>query len=127
MRESTSFFQDGMRKLFRNPLAVGSLIVLILLLITIVVAPLIVPYSYSGMITVKGRAVSDATVHVRSSRQNTARQIAEFPVGTLVTVFSQEGKWSEIDVGGWHCYILSEFLTLQEPLLSAGAETGGEN
>ena len=81
----------------------------------------------SGMITIKGRAVSDATVHVRSSRQNTARQIAEFPVGTLVTVFSQEGKWSEIDVGGWHCYILSEFLTLQEPLLSAGAETGGEN
>lgn len=83
----------------------------------------------SGMITVKGRAVSDATVHVRSSMQNSARQIAEFPVGTLVTVFSQEGKWSEIDVGGWHCFILTEFLTLQEPLpmLSAEAESGGEN
>ncbi len=55
MRESTTFFRDGMRKLFRNPLAVGSLIVLVLLLITIIVAPLIVPYSYSDMITVNGK------------------------------------------------------------------------
>ena len=55
MRESTTFFRDGMRTLFRNPLAVGSMIVLLLLLFTIVVAPLIVPYSYSGMITVDGK------------------------------------------------------------------------
>ena len=54
MRESTTFFRDGMRKLFRNPLAVASMIVLIIILITIVIAPLIVPYSYSNMITVNG-------------------------------------------------------------------------
>ncbi|MBQ8162074.1 MAG: ABC transporter permease [Clostridia bacterium] len=55
MRESTTFFRDGMRKLFKNPLAVGSMIVLVLLLITILVAPLIVPYTYSGMVTVNGK------------------------------------------------------------------------
>ena len=55
MRESTTFFRDGMRKLFRNPLAVGSMIVLLVILITIIIAPLIVPYSYSGMITVNGK------------------------------------------------------------------------
>ena len=55
MRESTTFFRDGMRKLFRNPLAVGSMIVLIVILITIIIAPLIVPYSYSNMITVNGK------------------------------------------------------------------------
>ena len=55
MRESTTFFRDGMRKLFRNPLAVGSMIVLLIILVTIVVAPLIVPYSYSDMITVNGK------------------------------------------------------------------------
>ena len=32
MRESTTFFRDGMRKLFKNPLAVASLIVLAVLL-----------------------------------------------------------------------------------------------
>ena len=55
MRESTTFFRDGMRKLFHNPLAVGSMIVLFVILVTIIIAPLIVPYSYSGMITVDGK------------------------------------------------------------------------
>ena len=45
MRESTTFFRDGMRKLFKNPLAVGSMIVLLIILLTIVIAPMIVPYS----------------------------------------------------------------------------------
>ena len=55
MRESTTFFKDGMRKLFRNPLAVGSMIVLFIILVTIIVAPMIVPYSYSYMVTVDGK------------------------------------------------------------------------
>ncbi len=42
MSKSTTFFRDGMRKLFKNPLAVGSLIVLALIIITIIVAPMIV-------------------------------------------------------------------------------------
>ena len=37
MSKSTTFFRDGMRKLFKNPLAVGSLIVLALIIITIIV------------------------------------------------------------------------------------------
>ena len=32
MSESVSFFKDGMRKLMKNPLAVGSIIVLILIM-----------------------------------------------------------------------------------------------
>ena len=46
MSESVTFFKDGMRKLFRNPLAVVSLIVLFCIIVTIIVAPLIVPYGY---------------------------------------------------------------------------------
>ena len=67
-----------------------------------------------GIITVKGKTPRGNTVHVRSSNKNTARQIAEYPVGTPITVFNQEGKWSEIDVEGLHCFILSEFVTLQD-------------
>ncbi|MBQ8089508.1 MAG: ABC transporter permease [Pyramidobacter sp.] len=55
MSESTTFFKDGMRKLFKNPLAVGSLIVLLVIIITILVAPAIVPYSYSDILTVDGK------------------------------------------------------------------------
>ena len=55
MSESTTFFRDGMRKLMKNPLAVGSLIVLALVLATIIIAPHIVPYGYEEIITVNGK------------------------------------------------------------------------
>lgn len=55
MSESVTFFKDGMRKLFRNPLAVASIIVLLCIIITIIVAPMIVPYSYEEMLSVDGK------------------------------------------------------------------------
>ena len=55
MSESTTFFKDGMRKLFKNPLAVASLIVLICIIITIIVAPMIVPYRYEEILSVDGK------------------------------------------------------------------------
>lgn len=55
MRESTTFFKDGMKKLFRNPLAVMSLLILGVILLVIVLAPLFVPYGYSEMIRVNGK------------------------------------------------------------------------
>ena len=80
MRESTTFFRDGMRKLFRNPLAVGSIIVLLLLLITIIVAPLIVPYSYSGMVTVNGK------------RDKSAKNMAPFQYSQMEQAAIDEGQ-----------------------------------
>ena len=66
MRESTTFFKDGMRKLRKNPLAMGSLVVLVLIILLIVFAPKIVPYSYDQMITVDGK------------RDKTAKNLAPF-------------------------------------------------
>ena len=54
MSESTSFFKDGMRKLMKNPLAVGSIIALILIILLIIIAPRIVPYGYEQIIKVGG-------------------------------------------------------------------------
>ena len=66
MRESTTFFRDGMRKLRKNPLAVMSLIVLACLVLTIVVVPMFYPYSYEQMISVNGK------------RDKTAKNLAPF-------------------------------------------------
>ena len=66
MRESTTFFRDGMRKLMKNTLAVASLIVLIILTLTIIIVPAVYPYSYSQMITVDGK------------RDKTAKNLAPF-------------------------------------------------
>ena len=80
------------------------------------------PRNYAAaIITVKGKTPSGNTVHPRTSASNKAKQLEEYPVGTPITVFSQDEKWSEIEVDGWHCYMLSEFVTLQEPLITADA------
>ena len=55
MSKSTTFFRDGMRKLFKNPLAVMSLIVLAAIIVIIIVAPMIVPYGYSDILSVDGK------------------------------------------------------------------------
>lgn len=55
MSESTTFFKDGVKRLMKNPLAVISLIVLIFVIGLVVVAPQVVPYSYSEIIKVDGR------------------------------------------------------------------------
>ena len=55
MSESTTLFRDGMKKLMHNPLAVISLVLLFIILVTIIVAPLVVPYSYDDMITIEGK------------------------------------------------------------------------
>jgi oligopeptide transport system permease protein len=54
MGESTTFFKDGMRRLRKNPLAMGSIVVLVLIILIILIAPHIVPYSYSEIISVNG-------------------------------------------------------------------------
>lgn len=61
MSESVSFFKDGMRKLMKNPLAVGSIIALFLIIVMIVVVPHIVPYGYSEIVSVNGKRDKEAT------------------------------------------------------------------
>ena len=55
MSESVTFFKDGLRRLRKNPLAMASIIVLIAIIITILIAPLIVPYGYEEILSVNGK------------------------------------------------------------------------
>ncbi|MBQ8973749.1 MAG: ABC transporter permease [Clostridia bacterium] len=80
MRESTTFFKDGMRKLRKNPLAMISLCVLIALVVTIVVVPLFYPYSYEQMISVNGK------------RDKTAKNLAPFTYSKNEQKAIEEGQ-----------------------------------
>ena len=81
------------------------------------------PYA-AGIITVMGKLIRGNYVHLRTSptsksgyvRDPDSTRAVEYHVGTPVAVFAQDDTWSEIDVDRWHCYILSKFVTLQEPL-----------
>lgn len=79
MSESTTFFKDGMRKLMKNPLAVGSMIVLVLILALIIIAPKVVPYTYSGIITVDG------------TRDKSAKNLAPFTYSKLEQEYIDAG------------------------------------
>ena len=79
MRESTTFFRDGMRKLRRNPLAMASLIVLVALVVSIIVVPFFYPYSYEQMITVNGK------------RDKTAKNLAPFTYSKMEQKAIDEG------------------------------------
>ena len=76
----------------------------------------------TGVITFRGKTTSRNMIHVRSSNKNSSRQLAEFACGTPLTIFEHDEKWCEVDVGGWHCYILSEFVTMDEVPLSAASQ-----
>ena len=79
MSESTTFFKDGMRKLFKNPLAVASLIVLFCIILTIIVAPMIVPYRYEEILSVNGK------------RDKGAKNLAPFTYSELEQKYIDQG------------------------------------
>ncbi len=60
MAESTTFLKDGFRRLRRNPLAVFAGVVLLLVILTMIIAPIVVPYSYEQIITVEGKRDKNA-------------------------------------------------------------------
>lgn len=65
-----------------------------------------------GWISFRGRLNSKNTVNIRQSGKNGSRILTDFIAGTPVMVFSQSGRWAEIDVGGYRANILNEYLTL---------------
>ena len=79
MSESTTFFKDGMRKLFKNPLAVISLIVLVCIILTIIIAPMIVPYSYEEILSVNGK------------RDKGAKNLAPFTYSQMEQKYIEQG------------------------------------
>ncbi len=81
------------------------------------------PYT-TGIITINGKTPrgADFTVHVRDTSSK-GSQIAEFAPGTQITVFSLDNHFYEADVEGLHCFIRSEFVTLDAPLPVVAAES----
>ena len=79
MSESVTFFKDGMRRLRKNPLAMASIIVLLAIIITIIVAPMFVPYGYEEILSVNGR------------RDKGAKNMAPFEYSELEQKYIDEG------------------------------------
>lgn len=71
----------------------------------------------TGVLSYKGRTYSKngtTTVNLRAKAVNGSRILESVVVGEPVTVIATEGKWSEVDCKGYHCYVLSEYITLDQ-------------
>lgn len=79
MGRSTTFFKDGMRRLRRNKLAMASVFVLAFILVVIIVAPMIVPYSYEEILSVNGK------------RDKGAKNLAPFTYSVAEQKYIDEG------------------------------------
>ena len=53
MRPSTTFFKDGMKRLFKNKIATISLIIIVVVTLTAIILPAFWPYSYDAMLGVR--------------------------------------------------------------------------
>ena len=68
----------------------------------------------SAVITVKGSTKANGNlVKIRAKGDRNGRIIGEFTPGEPLTVLQNEetGKWMEVDVGGYHAFIQSEYVT----------------
>ena len=79
MSKSTTFFKDGMRRLFKNPLAVISMVVLVIIIAGIIIAPMIVPYSYEEILSVNGK------------RDKGAKNLAPFTYSEMEQKYIEQG------------------------------------
>ena len=61
MRPSTTFFKDGMKRLFRNKIATLSLIIIVLVTLASLIVPAFWPYSYDAMLGVTPGKPVDAS------------------------------------------------------------------
>ena len=52
MRESSTFFKDGVKRLMKNNVAVVSIIVIIVITLSAIIVPMFWPYSYDRMLGV---------------------------------------------------------------------------
>ena len=61
MSESTTFLKDGLKRLFKNKLAMLCLTTLILITLTVIFVPMIYPYSYEEQLGVaKGQSTDSS-------------------------------------------------------------------
>jgi hypothetical protein len=67
----------------------------------------------SGCISYEGRTTGKSTIYVGSAAKNGSRHLADYVLGTPLTIVDHGDKWCEVDVEGWHCYILTEYVTVE--------------
>ena len=86
-----------------------------------------IPMIYrSAKLSVLGRTKGSDPVWIRSEDSSEGAHLVQFDLGEPMSVYAQNDKWSEIDIGGFHAFILSEYVTFDDAIATAGNAEAGE-
>jgi len=84
MRPSTTFFKDGMKRLFKNKIATLSLIIIVLVTLTALVLPAFWPYNYDTMLGVRPGKPVDASFNNLAPFEYGETELARIAAGEKV-------------------------------------------
>lgn len=80
-----------------------------------------IPREYStAKVTINGKTKSKEPIGVRSGDSSKYQKVENVYPGDTLTIYAQNKKWCEVDVNGYHVFILKEFVTMDE--LTADAQ-----
>lgn len=84
MRESTSFFKDGLRRLWRNKLAMTCFFIIVIIVLAVVIIPSVWPYSYETQLGLAQKEVELAdgsVIKINTSVDPTYANLHPFQYG----------------------------------------------
>ena len=81
----------------------------------------------SALLSAAGRTKGSDPVWIRAEASGNARRIVQFDLGEPLTVYCQnEQGWCEVDVHGYHAFILKDFVTYENEAPEAAAQESPE-
>ena len=75
----------------------------------------------TGTVTINGKTKSKEPIGVRSGDGSQYQKVETVYPGDILTIYAHNKKWCEVDVGGYHVFILKEFVTMDEGAAMADA------
>ena len=84
MRPSTTFFKDGMKRLFKNKIATLSLIIIVFVTLTVLILPIFWPYNYDTMLGVRPGKPVDASFNNLAPFEYGETELARIAAGERV-------------------------------------------
>ena len=73
-------------------------------------------YAYrTAKVSINGKTTGkNNSVTVYAEDKSGAGSIGKYDLGYPLTVYAQNDKWSEVDVGGYHAFILNKYVTFDQ-------------
>ena len=68
----------------------------------------------TGRLSYKGSFTNTHRINLYTLAKESSKRIGGYHAGDVVTILGEQGTWTELDINGYHGYILSKYVTPDE-------------